>query len=251
MRPEISKVLTTMLTDPNIDQTKALQLADVFTKFGMQQAPKGSTRTQENPEYNTIITDSQGKVTVEPGTGKPQEISEYEKNPDGTLKVYVGPSGQKEYNKITYKNGKKIKEDREQLSWEPKGNNVTIDNTSVAEAMRKMNIDRVTGEITKAQEDYKLAQEEQDNTEDPKKKQKAEELKKRIMGTISQKTDELTQSIAQQFPTFYPTIEAYLADPELIKNPDKIDEVISKDMKGLDPSLILLTKNVVKARLFK
>jgi hypothetical protein len=138
--PEVANAITEGLTNKNIDPQTLMALTDVFTKFGMPQAPPTSTIEKWSPEDNVYLN-TQGKLTpIQTGTGKTQDYSEYEKNLDGTLKTYTNPEGGIEYNKITYsgKTGKVIKEDREQLPRKPVGNFITNNIINPADNLGKL-----------------------------------------------------------------------------------------------------------------
>ena len=118
MRPEISKVFTTMLTNPNIDQAKALQLADVFTKFGMQQAPVKPDVDYKEVDGNLLkINKTSGEV-----------IPVYQKkqaNEDKEISTYTGEDNY-QYTTMKRKDGTTYEIKSTNTVRQPKGNNVSV-----------------------------------------------------------------------------------------------------------------------------
>lgn len=241
------------MADPELDP-EAKQLGIGLLGMMKPQVRK-KTISQEDPEKRTVETDEltgQRKV-IDEGTGKKSETVEYERDKNGEIKVYTGPNGQKEYNKITRdKTGKVIKEDREQLQFEPKGTTVIVEDKFPA-----VNLANINKDLEKDRDDYDFYNRiTKDKKRTPSEIKDAEEKKGIILGRIKAnnkaKISQIHSDLRKQGDKSEGGFEGIinLLFQKLDGKPELIDSEVEKVFKGKSGDLIRWSKEILHNQIF-
>lgn len=187
-----------------------------------------------------------GKITLVAEGEKSQstdKTEEYERNEDGSYKVYK-VKGQDFINKIKRNSGgKKI---GEQLTRIPKPGE---GQTSVNIELPELNIDANINKLTQSQNDYKIwDRKSNDNDLSEEERTQAEEQKKIIMGEIEGYTNAIASQMNDKVKNFEGVYN--LLFKKIGHNPDKIDQIVSEVLKGKDATTIRQMKMLLHARIF-
>jgi hypothetical protein len=216
--------------------------ADQYESYNLNE---GDSRFRENKRT--------GKTElIATGQPKQQEISEYVKNPDGSLKVFEGPNGQKEYHKITTKNGVQVKEDREQLQFKPGSTNVYVEDNYPA-----VNLANINKDISKDQDDYNYYDRiTKDKTKSEKDRKEAEDKKQIVFGRIKSnnkaKITQIHSDLRKQGDKSDGGFEGVinLLFQKLSGKPQLINSEVERVMQGKSADIIRWTKEILHNQIF-
>jgi len=242
IKGKFSQIIGKYALDPNVSPEQLNQVLQL-TQMGIPSAPIGTSTIERDPKKDLYSVDENGKQTLLKKGESPDKNT--------WTKLGEGSIGGVDYAWMrNYSTGEVEKFPLGKT--QPKGTSVTVDNTGTAELIRQLKLGNTLGNLESARRRYaELDAEHNKPGLTDIQKQKIQKQKDDILNNeLAPGVKDARGNIAQQFPTLGVQINDFLSDPEIIANPERIDEIISEDLKGTDEYMISVVKEIVKSQLF-
>ena len=209
-------------------------------------------KPKEGEAFN--LSAGQKRFVKDPYTGKITEVAdnpksstnktnEYEKNSDGSFKLYQ-IKGQDYYNKIEKDaEGNQIGTTLTRVPKQGEGQ------TSVNIQLPELNIDQNINKLTQSQNDYKIWDRKSNDTSlSPDERSEAEAQKEIIMGEVKGYTNAIASQMNDKVNGFEEKLNQFYG--VLQHNPDKIDSYVDQGIPDASSTTKRYMKMILHARIF-